>query len=163
MHCHPPRSTMLLSAADEMAKRPLHITRQVVPLRRARDVGHSLHVHIIMFALVAACIIMFFRGFPDLLAIVPRYSSISTSSQCKATPGSYNWPTQSQWAALNHTISGRLLQSPPPGAVCHPGEPTYDPETCLDVQKGWLTDAFHASQPASRIDLSCLGVDLEVI
>lgn len=55
---------------------------------------------------------------------------------CKAIPGSPDWPSGSSWSALNSSLSGRLLQLAPPGAVCHPDQPTYNAAICLTVQDG---------------------------
>lgn len=68
---------------------------------------------------------------------------------CKNVPGSLGWPTPSEWDTLNETLSGRLLRPPPPGAVCHPGQPTYDAELCPTVQGLWGNTTFHADNPIS--------------
>jgi hypothetical protein len=75
-------------------------------------------------------------------------SSPATPS-CKASPGSHSWPSPSQWAALNHSIEGRLLQPPPPGAVCHPDQVEYNPQVCLSVTAAWSTIDFHTLDPVS--------------
>ncbi|KAI8255946.1 hypothetical protein K4K58_005278 [Colletotrichum sp. SAR11_239] len=53
------------------------------------------------------------------------------------------------WAALNESLGGRLLQPAAPGAVCHPGEPTYDAGRCAAVQAGWSRFDFHKADPVS--------------
>jgi hypothetical protein len=68
---------------------------------------------------------------------------------CKASVGSPDWPNQSQWAALNSSVSGRLLKPPPPGAVCHPGQPTYSAAECPAVLTGWFTLPLHTENPIS--------------
>jgi hypothetical protein len=72
-------------------------------------------------------------------------------SQCKSTQGSHNWPTSHEWSRLNNSISGRLLQPPPPGAVCHPSQPTYDPSLCPSVVAGWNTSKWHSDDPISSM------------
>jgi hypothetical protein len=62
---------------------------------------------------------------------------------CKESAGSPGWPSASAWAALNESISGRLLHPPPPGAVCHSDQPTYNNATCPVVQAEWATAVFH--------------------
>lgn len=69
---------------------------------------------------------------------------------CKAFLGSQDWPSECAWSALNESIAGRLLQPPPPGAVCHPSEPTYNSSMCSAVQLEWLTTVFHQSNPISN-------------
>jgi hypothetical protein len=68
---------------------------------------------------------------------------------CKAYPGSRAWPSLSRWAALNASISGRLLQPPPPGAVCHPGQPTYNSASCVTIQNNWTNIDYHSTNPIS--------------
>ncbi|RFU32605.1 hypothetical protein B7463_g3715, partial [Scytalidium lignicola] len=70
---------------------------------------------------------------------------------CKASPGSPDWPSRYEWVALNRSISGRLLQPPPPGAVCHPDQPTYDPATCPAVDTAWFDVNFHVNHPISNL------------
>lgn len=68
---------------------------------------------------------------------------------CKTYPGSPDWPAADAWSKLNDDLGGRLLQPPPPGAVCHPGQPTYDPRKCDAVRAGWVTYDFHLESPIS--------------
>lgn len=70
---------------------------------------------------------------------------------CKATPGTPGWPSAQSWARLNESVDGRLLQPPPPGAVCHPGQPTYDAEQCPAVRTAWATYEFHTDNPVSTV------------
>uniref|UniRef100_L2FGL7 FAD binding domain-containing protein n=1 Tax=Colletotrichum fructicola (strain Nara gc5) TaxID=1213859 RepID=L2FGL7_COLFN len=53
------------------------------------------------------------------------------------------------WAALNESLGGRLLQPAAPGAVCHPGEPSYDAGRCAAAQAGWSRFDFHKADPVS--------------
>ncbi|KAF8855701.1 FAD-binding domain-containing protein [Acephala macrosclerotiorum] len=73
-------------------------------------------------------------------------------ANCKAAPGSANWPSDIQWAQLNTSLSGRLLAPTPPGAVCHPTQSSFNPIQCASVQTGWLTSAWHADNPVSTIE-----------
>ncbi|OIW31030.1 FAD-binding domain-containing protein [Coniochaeta ligniaria NRRL 30616] len=84
---------------------------------------------------------------------IPLASSHPSSPlpSCKAVPGTPNWPSPASWARLNESTGGRLLQPPPPGAVCHPGQPTYDAAACADVQAGWTTYDFHQRDPVSSM------------
>jgi hypothetical protein len=72
-------------------------------------------------------------------------------SKCKATPGSNNWPSDIEWAKLNTSLSGRLLKPPPPGAVCHQDQPTFDPAACPEVAADWLTSAWQSDNPVGTI------------
>ncbi|KAF0321629.1 FAD binding domain-containing protein, partial [Colletotrichum asianum] len=53
------------------------------------------------------------------------------------------------WVALNESLGGRLRQPAAPGAVCHPGEPSYDAGRCAAVQAGWSKSDFHKADPVS--------------
>jgi len=77
------------------------------------------------------------------------YAKSNSSPQCKAVPGSPSWPSDDAWTRLNHTLSGKLLHPSPPGAVCHPSQPTFNALACPAVQAGWLTTAWHADDPVS--------------
>ncbi|KAK3365215.1 hypothetical protein B0T24DRAFT_652315 [Lasiosphaeria ovina] len=68
---------------------------------------------------------------------------------CKVIPGTLNWPSAESWNRLNEPTGGRLLRPPPPGAVCHPGQPTYDAAECPAVLAGWSTFEFHQADPIS--------------
>lgn len=70
--------------------------------------------------------------------------------QCKAVPGTVSWPSASAWDALNTTLSGNLIAPTPPGAVCHPNQPSYNNATCAVVADLWTTSwAFHSDDPVS--------------
>lgn len=70
---------------------------------------------------------------------------------CKAVPDSKDWPRQEQWALLNRTLSGQLIKTIPPGGVCHPTFPSFDPIACPLVAAAWNTNNFHAANPVSSM------------
>lgn len=37
----------------------------------------------------------------------------------------------------------------PPGAVCHPDQPTFNTSQCAEVAKEWKTYEFHVKSPIS--------------
>lgn len=82
-------------------------------------------------------------------AFTNALTTINGTAQCKTTPDSPDWPSLSMWNNLNESVAGRLLQPSPPGAVCHPGQPTYDADLCPAVQAGWLTYDWHSRDPVS--------------
>ena len=90
-----------------------------------------------------------------MLAYALQYLRLTTAwnshsrLNCKAEPGSNAWPRDAEWAALNNSLSGRLLKPSPPGAVCHPNQPTFNLAACPAVQLGWLTTAWHSDNPVS--------------
>lgn len=85
-----------------------------------------------------------------LSGMVGRAHTLGSETEtCKAYPGTASWPSASTWAALNQTLEGRLLQPLPPGAVCHPDQPTYNASQCADVAAEWKTYEFHTESPIS--------------
>ncbi|KAK4682183.1 hypothetical protein QC764_113010 [Podospora pseudoanserina] len=86
-----------------------------------------------------------------LLSCSPLLTSASSShkQQCKAIPGTPDWPSPASWKRLNESLAGRLLQPPPPGAVCHPGQPTYDAGECPNLLADWSKLDYHHTNPVS--------------
>ncbi|KAI9749090.1 MAG: hypothetical protein M4579_007006 [Chaenotheca gracillima] len=83
--------------------------------------------------------------------------SLSLARECKVTPDSPAWPSVDDWNQLNSSIGGRLLQPAPPGAVCHPDQPTFNNASCPGVTKAWMDSSFHSENPITLDynDLSC--------
>lgn len=77
--------------------------------------------------------------------------SSRSSGHCKPVPGDAEWPADSEWAALNSTIQGRLLRPTPPAAACHVGRPEYDNTACDAVKKGFGDSDWHAQNPVSNM------------
>lgn len=71
-------------------------------------------------------------------------------ADCKAALDTAAWPRKAQWDALNHTIGGRLLKSPPTAAVCHPEQPAFDFERCNATQ--WASSVTYAEDPLGIIN-----------
>jgi hypothetical protein len=70
---------------------------------------------------------------------------------CKAIPGTSGWPSTEEWAIFNISLGGVLLKPPPPGGVCHPGEPNYNAALCPTVTTLWNTSFnFHEDDPISN-------------
>ena len=72
-------------------------------------------------------------------------------ANCKVIPGSPDWLSDYSWPALNRTLGGRLFKPTPPGAVCHPDQPTFNAAIFPTVQAEWLTAVFHTEDPASGV------------
>ncbi|KAI2619618.1 FAD-binding domain-containing protein [Hypoxylon sp. NC1633] len=70
---------------------------------------------------------------------------------CKAAPGSQGWPSEKTWAAFNQSTGGKLIRAVPPGAVCHPSQPTYNAAQCATVAAEWPLYDFHTSDPVSNM------------
>lgn len=92
----------------------------------------------------------FARGILVLLLLSVGLSS-PVNGYCKAAPGTPDWPGDGLWQALNSSLNGRLLKPPPPGAVCHPGQPTFNVLECPIVQAEWTNTSFHVDNPVSTI------------
>lgn len=105
----------------------------------------SVLTHLISLAFIAS----FVAGHLSLVT-AGRLSHGNHSHTCKATPGSPAWPSEAAWAEFNQSVGGRLLQPAPPGAVCHPGQSTYDAEQCAVVTTAWRTYDFHSNDPISK-------------
>ena len=90
-----------------------------------------------------------FSQFVLALSCLPAAVHAGCIPTCKAYPGGADWPSPDAWSRLNDHLGGRLLQPPPPGAVCHPGQPTYDERQCPSVADGWSTYDFHVADPVS--------------
>jgi hypothetical protein len=73
---------------------------------------------------------------PVFIVIIACLSPV-TAKFCKAVPGTPGWPHESSWNALNATLGGQLIKPVPPGAVCHPDQPTYDATNCPSVKVAW--------------------------
>lgn len=94
------------------------------------------------------CTILQFLG---LTLTSLAHSHNHSHPHCKATPNSHIWSSASSWAKLNSSLSGRLLAPTPPGAVCHPNQPTYDPALCPTIAADWLTSAWQSENPVGTI------------
>jgi hypothetical protein len=70
------------------------------------------------------------------------------NTRCRSTPNDVSWPRTSQWKHLNESLSGRLLQPPPPALACHPSYPDSN-EICNITMHAWSTFAFHQDDPIS--------------
>jgi hypothetical protein len=57
---------------------------------------------------------------------------------CRNIHGDAEWPTRDEWQHLNQTISGRLVETVPLGAVCH-HEPfgVYNQTACDELRRDW--------------------------
>ncbi|SPQ19540.1 17c0ff80-6478-469b-8018-7a82ef6159b7 [Thermothielavioides terrestris] len=96
---------------------------------------------------LAAPLLSAAAGLTPSLQLQPRHDG--PSSSCKAVPGTPGWPSPQDWARFNESLAGRLLQPPPPGAVCHSGQASYNATECPAVRTAWSTYEFHAADPIS--------------
>lgn len=83
------------------------------------------------------------------LAVIGSGLCAPQTEICKAYPGTASWPPAHAWASLNRTLNGRLLRPVPPGAVCHPNQPSFNSSQCAEVAAAWKTYEFHVESPIS--------------
>ena len=123
------------------------------PSRFPLNVPNHLHISsfLIKFKMWHLKEITLFVIFLQMIIFTAAWSQ-PPHSFCKAIPGLPDWPSASVWSELNETLSGRLIQPPPPGAVCHSDQPTYNAKTCPTIQADWLTAIFHTEDPVSTIN-----------
>jgi hypothetical protein len=81
--------------------------------------------------------ILFNMKFSTAIFIATTFSTtalaaVASKADCRCTPEQACWPVESQWAALNQTVGGKLIKGVPPAAVCH--EPNYNEEQCEKVK-----------------------------
>jgi hypothetical protein len=104
--------------------------REVQPRQKVRKLAAMYHLS---------------KATSSFLLLLSTVNAWQSPPSCKAAPGTSNWPSFSQWSALNHSISGQLLQPAPPGAVCYPDQPTYNATLCSLVQNDLFLDIDYFS------------------
>ncbi|KAI0965734.1 hypothetical protein F4678DRAFT_467282 [Xylaria arbuscula] len=86
------------------------------------------------------------------LSFLTRSEAQGDHEACKTFPGTTLWPLDETWSKFNQSIGGKLIKpGPPPGAVCHPGQPTFDADKCAIVTAAWSTYDCHFSDPVSNM------------
>ncbi|KAJ8133560.1 hypothetical protein O1611_g50 [Lasiodiplodia mahajangana] len=81
------------------------------------------------------------------LAIAGLLGGAISADICKCVPSDPCWPSTAVWDSLNATVSGRLIRSIPPAAVCYPSRPEYNQEACQDIIERWTTEGFYSNDP----------------
>ncbi|UKZ76210.1 hypothetical protein TrVFT333_003907 [Trichoderma virens FT-333] len=87
-----------------------------------------------------------FVSLAGLANCAPATSSTSNSS-CKCFPGDACWPSNSDWAAFNKTVDGRLIATVPLGSPCHGA--SYNETECQFLQDNWLFSPIHYGSSSS--------------
>ncbi|KAF2137409.1 uncharacterized protein K452DRAFT_353552 [Aplosporella prunicola CBS 121167] len=87
--------------------------------------------------------------FSALSALGSAAANPAADADCKCTPSDPCWPSDSQWATLNTTLSGRLIHTHLPAAVCYRSNPAYNQSACTALYPEWTTPEFHSADPAS--------------
>lgn len=90
--------------------------------------------------------------------IVTPYDS-QPRSNCRYLPGDANWPSPRDWATLNSTVGGKLIQTVPLAAPCH--DPTYNQEVCTQYQALWAFPNYQYILDLSN--LKCIYLTGDVV
>ncbi|KAL2884266.1 hypothetical protein SGCOL_000206 [Colletotrichum sp. CLE4] len=87
------------------------------------------------------------------LACIIQAQDSSSKPTCKSYPGTADWPSAATWARLSESLGGggRLLRPSPPGAVCHPGQASYNETVCADIEARWSSYELHVDDPVSVV------------
>ena len=74
--------------------------------------------------------------------LVSAVSASEPRRRCRF--GDICWPSEATWEALNSSISGRLVRTFPPAAVCH-GQ-TFDIKECTVAKDEWTNSFWRTNQ-----------------
>ncbi|KAI0409344.1 hypothetical protein F4802DRAFT_546234 [Xylaria palmicola] len=70
--------------------------------------------------------------------------------ECKTFPGDPEWPPASEWAQLNASIDGVLLNPKPAASPCYPG-PDRDQARCQFLVSGTSSNRFWLDDPLTEL------------
>ena len=84
-----------------------------------------------------------------ILTALAASTGSTLAAICKVTPHDPAWPSASDWATLNQTLNGALLQTRPVASACYPGNPFNSTFSCNTIEDQWNSTYFHASLPES--------------
>ena len=89
---------------------------------------------------------------------LPEVILAAPQQYCKPVPGSVDWPSFSDWQALNTSVSGGLIAPVPPGLVCQTNNSVQSTAACTELLAQWVNSSFHANDPFTTDynDDSCL-------
>ncbi|KAK4245562.1 hypothetical protein C7999DRAFT_34050 [Corynascus novoguineensis] len=76
-----------------------------------------------------------------------KRSVSATRPRCKSFPGDPSWPRASEWARLNKTLEGALLQPLPPASVCYRTSPNFNTEACDFLLRNASRTSFYLDDP----------------
>ncbi|KAI8628454.1 FAD binding domain-containing protein [Xylariaceae sp. FL1651] len=75
-------------------------------------------------------------------------SPVYDGPQCKAFPGTAEWPFEPEWAQLNRSLDGALLKPVPPAAVCYEG-PYKNAAQCNFLLRNTSSTRFYLNDPST--------------
>ncbi|KAH8894749.1 hypothetical protein GQ53DRAFT_858410 [Thozetella sp. PMI_491] len=74
----------------------------------------------------------------------------SKGPECRAFPGSADWPSETVWSQFNATLDGALLKPTPVSSVCYTG-PNYDAAQCDYLVKVAGTTHYYLDDPLTAL------------
>ncbi|KAI2628458.1 FAD-binding domain-containing protein [Hypoxylon sp. NC1633] len=83
-------------------------------------------------------------AFGDTSALV----SLDDAADCKAYPGTTDWPLEQDWSRLNSSLGGALVRGIPPAAVCYDG-PFKDAAACTFLSVNTTSNRFYINDPVT--------------
>ncbi|KAH8899141.1 hypothetical protein GQ53DRAFT_878520 [Thozetella sp. PMI_491] len=72
------------------------------------------------------------------------------SAECRAFPGTADWPAEDEWQGLNTTLGGALLKPIPVSSVCYTG-PHYNAATCNYLLRVAGRTHFYLDDPLTSL------------
>ena len=81
------------------------------------------------------------------IAFADRYNS-PPKADCKAFPGTKQWPVEDVWAQLNSSLDGALLKPAIPASACYDG-PQKNVDFCNYLVYNTSTARFYLNDPIS--------------
>ncbi|KAI0203594.1 FAD binding domain-containing protein [Astrocystis sublimbata] len=79
-------------------------------------------------------------------------SPIYDGPECKAIPSTASWPLETEWARLNVSLGGALLNPVPAAAVCYDG-PDKDANQCNFLLRNTSSSRFYINDPLTVLTL----------
>jgi hypothetical protein len=76
--------------------------------------------------------------------LVSTLTETATAATCKSIPGDDGWPARSDWAKLNETVGGQLIETIAQASVCHSSPYTANANECEALRRVW---DFEAAPP----------------
>lgn len=87
----------------------------------------------------------------------PTGPLVTGDAECRPLPGQTGWPSPEEWAQLNASLEGALLQPTPAAAVCYSGEPEYNAERCEWLLTNASSTRFYLNDPLAVLTAWTMG------
>ena len=87
--------------------------------------------------------------FLNLVVATAISAAAINNYSCKSTPLDSSWPNPEQWANLNASLHGTLIQTLPVASSCYAGNPFGSEVSCDLTSAQWSLPDFHIALPES--------------